>query len=135
MPLVKPKPPAAPSLSANRAPEKLTGEPTVRPAVKTVAAHSSEPFVGPLIPLEIPSTLKPKIQSEVRVDVVVAIDQEGKVTGARVASTKGDSADLLVEEALRAAKQSRFRPAREGEKTVDSRMVLTFLFKPESNEF
>ncbi len=135
MPLGKPKAPAAPSLSENRPPEKITVRSAVRPAVKTVVAHSSEPFIGPLIPLEIPSTLKPKIQSEVRVDVLVAIDQEGKVTGARVASTKGDSADLLVDEALRAAKQSRFRPAREGEKTVDSRMVLTFLFKPESNEF
>jgi len=135
MPLVKPKPPAAPDLSANRAPEKLSVQPAARSAVKTVAARSSEPFVGPQIPLEIPATLKPKIQSEVRVDVLVAIDQEGKVTGARVASTKGDSADLLVDEALRAARQSRFRPAREGEKNVDSRMVLTFLFKPESNEF
>ena len=41
-----------------------------------------------------PRRLKPKIQSEVRVDVVVAIDEEGKVTAARVASTKGESAAL-----------------------------------------
>jgi len=94
-----------------------------------------EPFVGPLIPLEIPANVKTKIQSEVRVDVVVAIDQAGNVTAARVASTKGDRARLLVTEALRAARQSRFRPAREGEKTVSSEMVLTFLFKPDSEEF
>jgi outer membrane biosynthesis protein TonB len=42
---------------------------------------------------------------------------------------------LLVTEALRAARQSRFRPAREGEKTVQSQMVLTFLFKPDTDEF
>ena len=68
-------------------------------------------------------------------DVVVAIDPDGNVTGARVKSTNGESARLLVTEALRAARQSRFRPAREGQKTVPSRMILTYLFKPESTEF
>ena len=80
--------------------------------------------------MEIPDNLKPKIQSEVRVDVIVAIDPDGKVTAARVASTTGASAELLVTEALRAAKQSRFRPAREGTKTVQSQMLLTYLFEP-----
>ncbi len=131
--LVKPAPPAAPVLPDIAVARNAAG--TEAPVVKPVAARTSEPFVGPLIPLDVPAALKPKIQSEVRVDVVVAIDQQGKVTGARVASTKGESADLLETEALRAAKQSRFRPAREGHKTVQSRMVLTFLFKPESNEF
>ncbi len=88
-----------------------------------------------MIALDVPSNLKPKIQSEVQVNVVVAIDQAGNVTNARVASTKGDSASLLAPEALRAARQSRFRPAREGEKTVQSQMVLTFQFKPDSDEF
>jgi sensor domain CHASE-containing protein len=64
----------------------------VQPVDPTVAARSPEPFVGPLIPLDVPSNLKPKIQSEARVDVVVAIDQEGKVTAARVASTQGERA-------------------------------------------
>ena len=133
--LVKPTPPAAPVLPETTAQQNSSPAEPEAPVVKTVAARTSEPFVGPLIPLDVPASLKPKIQSEVRVDVVVAIDPEGNVTGARVASTKGDSADLLVTEALRAAKQSRFRPAREGHKTVQSQMVLTFLFKPESNEF
>ncbi len=128
MPLVKPQPPAAPPLAT---PQKST----TRPAIQNVATHSLEPFAGPLIPLEIPANVKSKVQSEVRVNVVVAIDREGNVTGARIASTKGESAPLLETEALRAARQSRFRPAREGEKTVPSQMVLTFLFKPDSNEF
>jgi hypothetical protein len=127
LPLVKPKPPAAPDLAM-----------AASPAAQLAAARAQqtpEPFIGPLIPLEIPPSIKPKIQSEVRVNIVVAIDREGNVTGAHVASTKGESANLLVDEALRAAKQSRFQPAHEGAKTVQSQMVLTFLFKPEANEF
>ncbi len=126
LPIIKPKPPAAPALPQVSAPQ---------PPIKNVAAQSSEPFIGPLIPLEVPAKVKSKVQSEVRVDVVVAIDPDGNVTGARVKSTQGESARLLVTEALRAARQSRFRPAREGQKTVPSRMILTFLFKPESTEF
>ncbi len=121
--LVKPKPPAAPVVTA------------LQPVVQKVATNSREPFIGPSISLDIPDRLKPKIQSEVRVNVLVAIDQQGNVTGAHVASTEGERARLLVTEALRAARQSRFHPAREGEKTVQSQMVLTFLFKPDSTEF
>jgi outer membrane biosynthesis protein TonB len=136
MPLAKPKPPAAPILPAPAPLESQQAQSAaLAPSVRTVAARTSEPFIGPLIPLDIPAGVKSKIQSEVRVDVVVAIDEEGKVTGARVTSTKGEKARLLVREALRAAKQSRFRPAREGEKTVQSEMILTFLFRPESSEF
>jgi hypothetical protein len=155
LPIVKvkaPAPPALPAISApaaNSAMARKAARPVAlprplvasrgmaapRPMVKTVLARSPEPFTGPLIPLDIPAKVKSKIQTEVRVDVVVGIDREGNVTSARVASTKGDSAQLLVTEALRAAKQSRFRPAREGENAVSSEMVLTFLFKPDSDEF
>lgn len=133
LPVVKPKPPAPPAFPAMGAmPKSADPEPAV---MKPGAARRPEPFVGPLIPMEVPEGLKPKIQSEVRVDIIVAIDQDGKVTGAHVASTKGDSADLLVTAALRAAKQSRFRPAREGAKTVQSQMLLTYLFEPISDKF
>jgi hypothetical protein len=137
LPVTRPKPPAPPALPVLPVPAQkpAQAEPAIKPVVKTVAATTSEPFVGPLIPLDIPPKVKSKIQSEVRVDVLVAIDQEGNVTGAHVSSTKGQSAHLLVNEALHAAKQSRFRPAHEGEKTVASQMVLTFSFKPDSNEF
>jgi TonB family protein len=135
LPTVKPKTPAAPVLPFPTPARRPQAESLTAPAVHTVAARSPEPFVGPLIPLDIPSNLKTKIQSEARVEVVVAIDQEGKVTDARVSSTTGDNAPLLAPEALRAARQSRFRPARESQKTVDSRMVLSFQFKPDSDEF
>jgi len=123
LPLVKPRPPAPPVVP-------------VSPVVhKTAVRQVSEPFNGPLIPLDVPPQLKRKIQSEVRVNVLVAIDPDGNVTGAHVASTKGDSADLLVEEALRAARESRFRPARAGRRSVESQMLLTFWFKPDSDQF
>jgi outer membrane biosynthesis protein TonB len=135
--LKAPPAPALPSISTASIsrPQKAEARPAGEAVVKTVAARTSEPFVGPHIPLDIPAHLKTKIQSDVQVDVLVAIDQAGNVTGAHVASTKGDRAHLLVTEALRAAKQARFRPAREGEKTVESKMVLTFEFKPELNAF
>ncbi len=123
--MVKPKPPAAPVLQPTASP----------PVVRTAPDRSAEPFAGPVIPLDIPAKVKSKIQSEVRVGVLVAIDREGNVTGARIAATKGGSAHFLLTEALRAARQARFRPAREGEKAVASQMVLTFLFKPDSNQF
>ncbi len=135
LPTVKPKTPAAPVLPIPTPVRRPQAESLTAPAMHTVATRSHEPFVGPLIPLDIPSNLKTKIQSEARVEVVVAIDQEGKVTDAHVSSTTGDNAPLLASEALRAARQSRFRPAREGQKTVDSQMVLSFQFKPDSDEF
>lgn len=130
-----PKMPAAPLLAFTLSPPKAVRQQTPSPAVKTVAARSQEPFDGPLIPLEIPDNIKPKVQSEVRVNVLVSIDQAGNVTSARVESIRGEKAHLLVNEALRAARESRFRPARDGDKTVQSRMILTFLFKPDSDQF
>jgi hypothetical protein len=137
MPASKPKPPSAPVLPVPTPVRRPQAESIAvqKPAVQMVAAQTPEPFAGPLIPLDIPAAMKSRIQSEVRVDVVVAIDKDGNVTGTRVGSTKGESAPLLVTEALRAARQSRFSPARAGEKSVQSQMVLTFLFKPESEEF
>jgi TonB family protein len=133
MPVVKPKAPAPPDLALLAEASAPAASPEA-PAAKHVTAKS-EPFIGPLIPLDIPAKIKSRIQSEVRVDVVVAIDPEGNVTEARVSSTKGERAELLVSEALRAARESRFRPAREGDKTIESQMVLTFLFKPQSADF
>jgi hypothetical protein len=83
LPIVKPKPPAPPVLPQISEAQKPTGPSATDAVVKTVAARSSEPFIGPLIPLEVPAKVKSQVQSEVRVDVVVAIDPDGNVTGAR----------------------------------------------------
>ena len=83
------------------------------------------------ISLEIPSDLRSSIKEQAFVNVAVAIDPRGKVTTAEVESTKGEEADLLTDEALRVARRFRFRPGRQGSKTVASQMVLTFVFDPE----
>ena len=70
------------------------------------------------------------ITTDVQVDVAVAIDAKGKVTGARIASTKGAAAGLLTIEALKAAQLFRFQPAQEDGRKVTSSMVLTFRFAP-----
>ena len=67
--------------------------------------------------------------------MVVAIDEQGNVTNAEVESMVGKGAGLLTREALQAARRARFRPAREGERAIESQMVLTYLFKPNSAEF
>jgi TonB family protein len=92
-------------------------------------------FEGPQIALEIPADVRAKVPGEARVQVVVAIDDQGNVTNAEVESMTGKGAGLLTKEALQTARRSRFRPAREGERAIESQMVLTYLFKPDSAEF
>lgn len=74
------------------------------------------------------------ITSDVEVDVTVSIDDKGRVTGARLASTRGAAAGLLTIEALKAAQLFRFQPAREHERNVASTMLLTFRFAKTTND-
>lgn len=136
---------------------RLQKVPVVRPIVPPVVEASVQPAVSPskppaaeaeLVPavkqplpesaallhqisLEIPPDLKSTIKEQAFVNVSVAIDPKGKVTTAEVESTKGQEADLLTDEALRVARRFRFRPSRQGSKSVASQMVLTFVFDPE----
>jgi TonB family protein len=128
IPAMRPQAPAAPALPHARlsAPIPAKPKPTKPP---------QRFFEGPQIALEIPADVRAKVPAEARVEVIVAIDDQGNVTKAEVASTKGKGARLLTKEALQAARRSRFRPAREGERAVESQMVLTYLFKPDSPEF
>ncbi len=89
------------------------------------------------IPLDVPAGLRPLLTSEALVDVNVNIDRNGKVTTAQVSSVRGDGADsltidTLTAEALKAAHRFRFRPAKQGKKTVPSQTTLTFTFSPEA---
>ncbi len=137
MPLFRPKAPAVPVLPVVKAEEDPEPE-----QPKTAKARPEKPrtetpqrFEGPQIALEIPAYVRAKVPAEARVEVIVAIDEQGNVTKAQVASTKGKGARLLTKEALAAARRSRFKPAHEGERPVESQMVLTYLFKPESAQF
>jgi TonB family protein len=128
IPAIRPQAPAAPALPHARLSAPI-------PAKPKATKPPQRFFEGPQIALEIPADVRAKVPAEARVEVIVAIDDQGNVTKAEVASTKGKGARLLTKEALQAARRSRFRPAREGERAVESQMVLTYLFKPDSPEF
>ncbi len=132
MPEIRLKSPAAPALPVAHFLDPKPEEPA--PA-KPKPAKPPRRFEGPQIALEIPADVRAKVPSEARVQVLVAIDNQGNVTNAEVASTEGQGARLLTKEALDAARRSRFRPAREGERAVESQMVLTYLFAPDAPEF
>jgi hypothetical protein len=83
------------------------------------------------ISLEVPSDLRAMIREQVLINVTVGIDKRGKVTTAEVASTKGEEADRLTTEALKAARWFHFRPTRQGSKTVVGQTTLTFVFDPD----
>jgi TonB family protein len=93
-------------------------------------------FVGPQIIHKaspaIPLGVGSRITTAVQIDVTVTIDEDGKVTGARVTSSRGAAAGLLTLEALKAAQLFRFRPAEENNRRVRSEMVLTFRFAPKA---
>jgi TonB family protein len=137
---------------------RLPELPVVRPIVAPVLAEASvQPVASPAKPpiveaesapkikatpfesaallhqisLGIPDDLRSAIKEQALINVSVAIDPKGKVTTAEVESTKGEEADLLTDEALRVARRFRFRPSRQGSKSVASQMVLTFVFDPE----
>jgi TonB family protein len=79
--------------------------------------------------------MRARVPAEAKVKVIVTIDEQGAVTAAQVASAEGVGAWLLREEALAAARQSRFHPAREGQRAVQSELVLTYAFKPDGTKF
>ena len=129
------RPVAAPVLA--EAPVPPVANPAKAPVVEAEAAPKIKPTPSEStamlhqISLEIPDVLRSAIKEQAFVNVSVAIDPKGKVTAAEVESTKGEEADLLTDEALRVARRFRFRPSRQGSKSVASQMVLTFVFDPE----
>jgi len=120
LPPIHPKVPGAPSLTASK------------PAAATTPLKR---FQGPQVQLEIPAAVRSRVTAEARVKVIVTIDERGNVITANVASTEGAGAPLLTEEALAAARRSRFHPAREGTRPVQSQLVLTYFFQPGDARF
>lgn len=122
MPAIHPQAPAAPALEASKSAAPQT-------------PNTLKRFQGPQVQLEIPPGVRTRVPSDARVKVVVTIDQQGNVTTAEVASLEGAGAQYLTGEALAAARRSRFRPAREGARPVESQLVLTYLFQPADAQF
>ncbi len=133
LPVVRPivAPSVQPAVSASKPPVVEVEQPKTEPVQTVKRTPSESAAMLHQISLEIPSDLKSTIKEQAFVNVSVEIDPKGKVTTAEVESTKGEEADLLTDEALRVARRFRFRPSRQGSKTVASQMVLTFVFDPE----
>ncbi len=66
-------------------------------------------------------------EAEGRVEVLAVVDGHGFV--ARVEILKSNAIPLLERAALKAASKWRFRPARQGATTVETRVVIPFVFK------
>lgn len=103
------------------------GPPAPPPPPPPARAFTGPQIIHQVTP-SIPRGVGPMITTDVQVDVAMAIDARGKVTNARVASTRGTAAGLLTIEALKAAQLFRFQPAQENGQNVASSMVLTFRF-------
>jgi hypothetical protein len=88
-----------------------------------VGPHLIRP-VNPAIPLE----LRSRITQDLQIEVAVTIDTNGKVTDAKLASTKGAAARFISAEVLQAARLFLFRPAQDSNRNVESKMVLAFHF-------
>jgi hypothetical protein len=89
-------------------------------------------FVGPHLIRQvdpvIPFALKSRITPDLEIEVAVTIDVNGKVTDAKVASTKGAAARFVSDDVLQAARLFLFRPAQDNHRSVESKMLLTFRF-------
>jgi protein TonB len=78
---------------------------------------------------QFPTSLRPVVSRPTMVEVTVNIDIAGNVVSAEVTPAKGTH-QLLINEALAAARQWKFRPARRGDQPVPSQMLLRFNFNP-----
>jgi TonB family protein len=133
-PAIATPPPATPlpaSENVVKAAEAPRAVSVPAPATSPIASEAHT-FAGPQVihrvAPAVPRGVGPLIATDVLVDVAVTIDNKGKVSGARVASTQGAGAGLLTIEALKAAQLFRFQPAQENGRNVASSMVLTFRF-------
>jgi hypothetical protein len=108
----------------------------VLPAAPGKAGPSGPPpvtsFVGPRLIRQvdpvIPFALKSRITPDLEIEVAVTIDVNGKVTEAKLASTKGAVARFISDGVLQAARLFLFRPAQDNHRNVESKMLLTFRF-------
>ena len=100
---------------------------------EAAAVPKASAYIGPRVIHQVapavPHDVRPRITTDVQLDVEVTISAAGKVTAARVASTKGAAAGLLTIETLKAAQLFRFQPAQESGRNVPSVTVLTFRFE------
>jgi hypothetical protein len=128
---VRPGAPAPSNPVSRPAPEPLRNPPA--PAAVTTAPEG--PPSLPRLVLQaspvVPETVKHKLRGDVLVRVLVDVDANGKVVNA-VSVTQGNKmTQSLAGLAVEAARQSRFEPAKQGEKKVAGQTTLQFRFEGE----
>jgi outer membrane biosynthesis protein TonB len=116
-------PDASPILAASRS---SFAQPKMMPStvsyVSPIPVRKTSPSV--------PANLRTLIQDGVSIEVKVAIDTRGQVTGALPLSSSSSNWKLLSPVAVQAARLWRFEPARQDGKPVRSETVLKFNFEP-----
>jgi len=128
VPLMPPPFPEKPAIPPTMAPRDAVSSTPPNSPPPRVARTLAGPRVIHQVTPAVPRDVGPKITTDVQVDVEVTIDAKGKVTAARIVSTKGAAAELLTIEALKAAQLFRFQPAQENGRAIAGVTVLTFRF-------
>ena len=90
----------------------------------------TEPQLVHRAALAVPPAIAHGIRAEIQLDVSVSIDAAGRVTSARVVSSRGEAAGLLAIEALKAAQRCRFQPAERDGRAVAGSIIVTFRLVP-----
>jgi hypothetical protein len=102
---------AAPVLAQPQRATSYVGPKVIRPA-------------SPAIPFGFPYRITPDLELEVG----VTIDENGKVTDAKLVSAKGAAARFMSASVLQAARLYLFEPAQDNNRKVASKLMLTFRF-------
>ncbi len=92
-----------------------------------VDAYVAPEVIGRVAP-RIPADLRTMMAGAVEIEVMVTLDARGNVVNAHVTSMKGPFARLFQNEAVQAARQFQFKPARRNGQNVESQMALEFRF-------
>jgi TonB family protein len=102
------------------------------PAVQAKASPSGPTAPRPIhrVPPVVPSSIRPRIQGSIPIDVRVKVDRKGRVLSAEsVTKTSNGLHKYLASRAVAAAKQWRFEPARDNGQPVAGEETLHFTFE------
>jgi hypothetical protein len=124
-PRVRPAQPAKP-------PEPKVVKTVPNPAPKPESPPDEayvESAVATRVAPEVPEGIRPRITTPVPIDVRVAIDREGRVTGATALQHEDGLIDFLAKRAVAAARQWTFTPAKRAGKAVNSTRTIHFVFE------
>ena len=108
-------------------PAPVPTTPPPQPVRLRISSYTPPKVVREVYP-DVPQNIKSMIMGRVELEVVVQIDDKGKVTNAALTGGRGPLTGFLADSAIMAAKAWRFQPARDNTGPVPSSMVLKFRF-------